>query len=236
MPLPRLNSLPATQTVMDSTALVTAGAGSVADSLTSLSQIATYSVANLPGSLLFASDNVYDIGASSANRPKTIYIAKELNLGSVAWVRKHPGHMHNKADVTNATATMSSLTDLSVTLVSGKRYSGMVLLLAQNSVTLEGLQFDFNGGSASTTNFFAGFSAVPPGTGIVLGTVTATALSTTLTVTTATATTMPYLILLTVLCNAGGTFIPRFAEVSHVTGTATVSQGSFIRLEEAGNS
>ncbi len=34
------------------------------------------------------------------------------------------------------------------------------------------------------------------------------------------------------VCNAAGTFIPRFAEGSHTTGTATIQLGSYLWLED----
>jgi hypothetical protein len=110
-----------------------------------------------------------------------------------------------------------------------------VILFAKNSTAAEGLQFDFNGGSATMTSFVAGFVAVPPGSGLVLGVVVVTALGTALTDNTASTGDSMYTIEFSMVVNAGGTFIPRFAEVSHTSGTAQVDTGSNIWIEDMPN-
>lgn len=126
--------------------------------------------------------------------------------------------------VNNATATMSNITDLSMTVQSGRKYSGTYSFVAVNSTAAEGIQFDFNGGSATVTSIQFMFVATPPG--VTLGTTQSAAIGTALTATTATTTNVVYTVYFDVVVNAGGTLIPRFAEVSHTSGTASVKAGS----------
>lgn len=152
------------------------------------------------------------------------------------WFQNTPGVARTTTAPTNATNTMSNLSDLTVTLIAGRKYIGMLVIYAKNSAAGEGLQFDFNGGGASMTSFTAGFAATPPGASLALGTLTTTAIGTALTVTTATTADAVYTIPFTLVCNAGGTLIPRFAENSaHTSGTATVEIGSYIFVEDCPN-
>lgn len=152
------------------------------------------------------------------------------------WLQNSAARARNTADVPNATNTMANLTDLSRTLIAGRKYTGRLVLFANNSTAAEGLQIDFNGGGATMTSFEAGFAATPPGSGLVLGTLTTTGIATALTVTTATTGDACYTIEFTLVCNAAGTFIPRFAENSaHTSGTATVRLGSNIWIEDMPN-
>lgn len=151
-----------------------------------------------------------------------------------AWLQNSAGVARLTADATNATATMSNLTDLSVTLIAGRKYVGELVLFASNDQTGEGLAFDFDGGAATMTSFIASFMATPPQSP-TLGVLSSTAIATDLTVTTATTATACYVIKFSFVCNAAGTFIPRFSEVSHSSGTATVKAGSYILIEDSPN-
>jgi hypothetical protein len=132
--------------------------------------------------------------------------------------------------VTNITATPAAITGLSSTLAAGRKYAGTITLIAKNSTAAEGLQFDFNGGSATFTNVQFLFTATPIGS--TLGVTTSSAIGTALTATTATTTDIAYTIYFTCVVNAAGTVIPRFAEVSHTSGTATIGLGSSMILND----
>jgi hypothetical protein len=134
------------------------------------------------------------------------------------------------SNVTNATATMANITDLSITVQAGRKYSGSYSFVATNSTAGEGLQFDFNGGSATVTSIQFMFVATPPG--VTLGTTQSAAIGTAITATTATTTSVVYTVYFDVVVNAGGTLIPRVAEVSHTSGTATVKAGSSVVLND----
>lgn len=154
-------------------------------------------------------------------------------LSAGQWFQQRSGRSRLTADVTNATATMANLTDLSQTVIAGRKYFGFCIIYASNSVALEGLQFDFNGGTATFTSFVYGLVGTP--LGATIGTAYATSAATALTATTATTGDVAYLIAFEFVCNAGGTVIPRGAEVTHTTGTATFRLGSFLLTEDSPN-
>lgn len=131
-------------------------------------------------------------------------------------------------NVTNNTATPSAITGLSATLLAGRKYGFELTLKCSNSTATEGLRFDLDGGATTVTSL-AGRLSVDEGGTTVLGTVVTSALATDLTVTTATGETW-VTIKGGLVCNAGGTLIPRFAESTTAVGTATVFANSTMRL------
>lgn len=157
------------------------------------------------------------------------------NDGStVAWMRNLAGTTRSAVATTNNTANMAVVSNMAITLLAGHKYSGIFTAYAKNSTAAEGIQFDFAGGNATFTSIEFGFAATPPGAGIALGTLTSTATNAAVPITATTATTADaiYSIPVTLVCNAAGTFIPRFAEVSHSLGTVTVELGSSLTLED----
>lgn len=148
------------------------------------------------------------------------------------WIQQTAARGFSAADATNATASMANIdgTKLSFNLVAGRKYSGFLSFFASNNTAAEGIQIDFNGGSATMTNFRAGFAGNP--VGVTLGVNNSTALATALTATLATTADVCYEIAFSFTVNAAGTFIPRFAEVSHATGTATIRLGASLWLED----
>ncbi len=143
---------------------------------------------------------------------------------SFAGLVKTPGFNRVTADVTNATATMSAVSDLSFTVVAGVKYVGTISVFANDSTNTDGLAFDLNGGSATFTDLEFGFAAQPAGS--TLGTVTSTAPGTAVTITVVSTSDAVYTISFAFTCNAGGTVIPRFSQNAHSSGTATVRKNS----------
>lgn len=148
------------------------------------------------------------------------------------WTIAEGGKKTVASDVTNNTATMANLTDLSMTLLAGRRYTGEFVIECVNSVAAEGIKFDFDGGAATMTTFFAAVSAFATSGAIVAGTVISTAIATDLNYTTLTGETV-LAFKVAMLVNAGGTFIMRFAENTTATGTATVRTLSFSLIEDS---
>jgi hypothetical protein len=155
-------------------------------------------------------------------------------FGVNKWLQNAAGRARNTADVTNATATMANLTDLTLTLIAGRKYTGKFSVKCVNSVAAEGIQFDFNGGAATMTSFAAGAGILASGGTDVVGTNISTSLSGVINFTTLTGESW-ITIEMTMVCNSAGTWIPRFAENTTVTGTATVRLGSFVWLEDSPN-
>ncbi len=136
------------------------------------------------------------------------------------------------ADVTgNSGLTMANLTDLTVTLAASGVYVGEMVVKCNDSTAAEGVAFDFDGGALTATAFAAGAGVVTGGT-TVTSVTTSTALATDLIWTTITGETWIN-IRLALTVNAGGTFIPRFAQgTAHTSGTVTVSRGSYLWLQK----
>jgi hypothetical protein len=135
------------------------------------------------------------------------------------------------ADVTNATATMANLTDLSVTLAAAGIYVGEMIVKCSDSTAAEGIAFDFDGSAATMTAFAAGAGVLTGGTSVASVT-TSTAIATDLVWTTITNETW-ITIRLAMTVNGAGTFIPRFCQgTAHTSGTATVSRGSYLVLNK----
>ncbi len=158
-----------------------------------------------------------------------------LSLVTAAgWHQQTQGRARNTADVTNATATFANLSDLTLTLVAGRKYTGRMVFKGANSTATEGLQFDFNGGTATMTSFFAGAGILASGGTDVIGANISTSLAGVINFTTFTGESV-IIFEISLVCNAGGTFIPRFAENTSAIGTATARLGSFLWLEDSPN-
>lgn len=164
--------------------------------------------------------------------------AKDYGLGRVApgvgadtdgssglgW-RQWAGESHLGADATNATATLAT-TGLSCTIKAGRKYGFRCLLFVSDSTAAEGVKIDFGGGSAAATNFRAQ----------AVGYDTALQISATLTSLTGTASAGTFTGAGAVMIEGSfepsstGTFIPRFAQNTHVVGTLTLFRGSHLLM------
>lgn len=134
------------------------------------------------------------------------------------------------ADLTSANTTFVNMTGISRTVLAAGNYVGELIVKCNNSAAGEGIKFDFNGGSATTTNFWAAGNQLVGGTD-VLGTGISTSLAGVLNFSTITGETV-IAIKVSFVVNAAGTVIPRFAENSTAIGTATVELGSFMTLNK----
>lgn len=134
---------------------------------------------------------------------------------------------------TNATATMANLADLTLSVAAGQKVAGSLTIFGNNSAGAEGLKFDFNGGTATFTSIEFGFEATP--VGATVGTAASTAIGTAVTATAVATTDACYRIAFAGVANAAGTLIPRFAEVSHTSGTATVQINSTLSIATTAN-
>lgn len=147
------------------------------------------------------------------------------------WLQQSAGRSRLTANATNATVTPANLTDLSLTLKAGRKYTGILRIRCSTDVAADGILFDFDGGTATMTSFAAGVVANVQGA--TAGVTVSTALGTDLTFTALSGTGDNWIdIAVTMVVNAAGTFIPRFAQNAHTTGTATVGAGSYLWLED----
>lgn len=181
------------------------------------------------GSVSFASGQTTfggDGSAQFANATVQInsvgdYAGTSLASGSyVKWATEK----YATANVTNSTATMANIASLSINVVGARKYGFRIILYVTDSVAGEGIQVDFNGGSAGVTNFRAQTRIFDTA---LLACSQTTALATAVNVATITGNGIieidgsfeP---------SGNGTFIPRFAQNTHATGTATVFRGSHL--------
>jgi len=152
-----------------------------------------------------ASDNSIDIG-DGTHRYRLAYLMNNLAV---------------TADQASTSNAMSS-TSISGTLVSGKRYEFTLTLFVSESVAADGVAIDFDGGSVTMTDFRA--HATVYDTALVLSQ-QVSGIDTDIAAATITGDT---LIVVRGYClvNTGGTFIPRFSQASHSSGTLTLRKGS----------
>lgn len=134
------------------------------------------------------------------------------------------------ADYTNATASFTA-TNLSVPVVAGRTYSIEAVLLFADSTAADGAQFDWNGGTATSTNFrMHCIAANDVGAALTESAAAITALATANSVTLALTTQSLYQCSGTFVPSGTGTLIIRAAQAAHTTGTLTVFRGSWISV------
>lgn len=134
---------------------------------------------------------------------------------------------------TNTGTTMANLADLTVNVTAGQKVSGTMRIFANNSTGAEGIKFDLGGGTATFTSIEFGFTAAP--SGATVGTRSSTAYQTAVTCSAVATSDACFHIAYAGVVNAAGTIIPRFAENSTSSGTATVQINSVLTLETTAN-
>lgn len=147
---------------------------------------------------------------------------------SGTWFQATAGRSRVTSNVDNATATMANITGLSATVKAGRKYSGEMVIYCSTDVEADGIKIDFDGGTATMTSFQAHYldwNDVGPTSART------SALATDFEVAALQAGTCLH-VKFSFVCNAAGTFIPRFAQVAHTTGTATVTTNSFMLIED----
>lgn len=169
---------------------------------------------------------------SGINRVAGKVVGFSSGGGSSGGWFNYAGTSHVAADLTNATATLTNITGLSAPLIAGRFYFVRMVVKCVNSVAAEGMQFDFGGGTATATLFWVGAGIFASGGTDVIGSNISTSLTGAITFSTFTGESV-ILFEGYIQCNAAGTLIPRFAENSHTTGTATVRAGTCMTLVDS---
>lgn len=146
------------------------------------------------------------------------------------WFQNYAGEASLASNFTKANATLGN-TNLSVTLIAGRSYRIEGYLIVSNSTTTEGVQFDFNGGSATATTFDVAFSAVGS---VTPGTVASTSLAGVLNYSVVTGTDRIF-VKGYIKVNGGGTLILRAAENTTAIGTMTLAAGSWLAFYDTVN-
>jgi len=137
------------------------------------------------------------------------------------------GSAYLAANATVSDATLVNLS-LSTTVNAGKKYSFRCVLFVANSLAADGVKIDFDGGSATVTNFRAHTKITDAA---LLTSLQTSALGTDITAATVTGD-AEIEINGSFEPSGSGTFIPRFACNADTTGTLTVYRGSNLIFTE----
>jgi hypothetical protein len=149
------------------------------------------------------------------------------------WLQQKAARSTLAANYTNATTTFSN-TALSITVATGRKYTFRAALFVSNSIAADGGKLDFNGGTATATDFRA-HAVLSSATGTTLAQANAAsaALATVINATTFVGTTQClWEVSGTFEPSSNGTFIIRAAENATTTGTLTINRGSHIWIED----
>lgn len=176
------------------------------------------------GSISLGNSGTYDAGLI---RTAAGVVRTTDGASGNGWIQNTSGRCFTSADATNATTTFSN-TSCSVTVTSGRKYSFKLAFFVSDSTAADGAKFDFEGGSATATNFRAHCNLFD--TALLLST-QVTALATDMTQATMTGSSL-FQCEGTFEPSGSGTFIPRFAQNAHTTGTLTLFRGSYIWFED----
>src|SRR3990167_482016 len=127
-----------------------------------------------------------------------------------------------------ADATLTNDDTLSITLVAGQAYRFTYQIFATSDAGSGGLQYDFGGGTATFTTFLAEAALFSSTAGVARW-----LLPTSTTVMTGTqgGTTVSGTVVGLVVCNAGGTFIPRFAQATDTGTGALALAGTYLAVQ-----
>lgn len=127
---------------------------------------------------------------------------------------------------TNNTVTPSAITGLSGNIRNTATYSFEIVVFFNDDVAADGARFDFDGGTATFSNVRIHCNTFDTA---LLSSAQTTAIATDFTITTTTGDSM-FKCNGTLTASANGTFIPRFAQEAHSTGTITVHSGSYMKM------
>ena len=146
--------------------------------------------------------------------------ATTTGSGTTGWMQ-WAGQCYVASDQTNATTTFASST-CAITVTTGRKYAFKCALFMSDSLAADGAKIDFAGGTATETNFRGQATAFD----------SALALSAHLDDLTDVASAATFTgggnfeVHGSFEPSSTGTFIPRFAQAAHTTGTLTLYQGS----------
>lgn len=163
----------------------------------------------------------------------TALVIKPTNGSSGdGWFQNTAGRSRVSTDVTNTGTTLAAITGISSTLIAGRKYAGRLVIFCDNSIAAEGIQIDFNGGSATWTSFRA--AVVSNIQGATLGTSQTTAISTAINATAMSGTGQHCIeVAFAGVVNTAGTLIPRVAKnTTGGGGTVTVRVNSHMPIED----
>lgn len=158
-------------------------------------------------------------GGASAGSKGSVIVSGELLTDNQSRVA---------ADVPVSNTTFANMTGISRTVLAAGKYVGELAVKCNNTQATEGIKFDFNGGTATMTSFWAGAGELTGGTLVTVAS-SSTSLAGIINFSTVTGESI-FIFKISFVVNAAGTVIPRFAENSTAIGTVTIELGSFMTL------
>ena len=154
-------------------------------------------------------------------------MAPTNGAGSIRWLQ-WAGQCSVASDQTNATTTPASST-CSITVVSGRKYGGICRLALSDSAAADGAVVDFDGGTATASNFRAHCTGFDSALAVSSQ---QTTLAGDFAAPTFTGAGMMECHIISLEPSGSGTFIPRFWQNAHTTGTLTLAKGSHCFLND----
>jgi len=149
---------------------------------------------------------------------------KAAGTAATNWNPVHSGNeFYLASDQTTTSATLATTT-LSANVFAGKKYGFTCVLYISDSVAAEGAQIDFNGGTATATNFRVHVTAFDSALSLSSQ---GTSLATAYAVSTFTGSGM-FECHGSIEPSASGSLIPRYAQNTHAVGTLTLARGSHL--------
>ena len=172
-----------------------------------------------------------DAGADTCLERVAAGVSGSCGAGTAAegWIQNEAGDQFLTGNHTNATATPTDLTDLTVTVVSGRKYSFDLVLIVSQSVAADGARLDFEGGTAAATNFVADVTILD---GAAYDTHTVVSALATDVTSTDIGTTVKIEAKGSFEPSGNGTFIPRIGLEAASTGTITTLRGSYFWVKD----
>lgn len=149
-----------------------------------------------------------------------------------AWIQNTGGTSFVATDHTNNTTTPTAITNLTATVIAGRKYAGELVLFCDNTVAADGLRVDFDGGTATMTTFEAAVSSNVQGATFSV-TISAALATDIIATTTGVTTRLCVVIKFGFVVNAAGTFIPRAGLEAASTGVLTTRVGSYMLIQDA---
>ena len=136
------------------------------------------------------------------------------------------GDTRNTSDVTSTSTTPAAITGLTATVINGATYTFRLTVYFADSVAADGARFDFDGGAATFSNVRIHCNTFDTA---LLNSQQSTAIATDFVITTTTGDSLQECTG-TLTASADGTFIPRFGQEAHSTGTITAYKGSTLQV------
>ncbi len=175
-----------------------------------------------------SSNNTSDAGflRAAASVTKT-----SAGMSGNGWLQQTAARARLTGNQTTVSVTPANITDLTITLIAGRKYTGRIVLFFASATAADGFRLDFDGSAATMTSFSAmGWIVDTLGIRVLQPRTTAIATDFTDAVTTGDAIAV---IEFAMVVNAAGTFIPRIAKSTDAAGaTSTLYLNSHIFIED----